>query len=180
MSYSTQTVPQLKELLKARGLATNGLKSELIARLEESDKASDTEAKHEELLEETEPTAETKAEVEPTPTETKDRLQSEETKEEPYEEVKEESKVKILSPEERKAAALDLLNKKLARAKKFGSEEDAETVKKDIARIEKFGVEPGTALAKQLGLISKEGLTEKRERRGSHGKKHRHARRHRG
>jgi SAP domain-containing ribonucleoprotein len=180
MPYSTQTVPQLKELLKARGLATNGLKSELIARLEASDKSSATETKDKELLEETEPSVETKAEEEPTAAETKDEFESEETKEEPNEKVKEEPKVKILSPEERKAAALDLLNKKLARAKKFGSEEDAESVKKDIARIEKFGVEPGTALAKQLGLISKEGLTERRERRGSQGRKGRHARRHRG
>lgn len=179
MNYSAQTVSQLKELLKTRDLSTSGLKGELVARLEEADKtvtagttAEQPAPQQEELLEETkEEQVETTA-VEPTvaikTTETTETIETNETTE-AKEETVEEPKVKILSPEERKAGALELLNKKLARAKKFGTEDDAESVKRDIARVEKFGVETGTSLAKELGLISKEGLSEeKRGRRGSH------------
>lgn len=173
MNYSAQTVPQLKELLKTRDLSTAGLKGELVARLEEADKtvtagttAEQPAPQQEELLEETKD-----EQVETTAVEPAVVIETTETTEttEAKEETVEEPKVKILSPEERKAGALELLNKKLARAKKFGTEDDAESVKRDIARVEKFGVEPGTSLAKELGLISKEGLSEeKRGRRGSH------------
>lgn len=177
MSYPTQTVSQLKELLKARGLATNGLKNDLVARLEQSD--NETGAENGEV---TKP-----LETDAAPVTTEDsndtleaaaetKAEEEEAKPETTEETETpKPKVKVLTPEERKAHALELLQKKLNRAKKFGSEEDAENVKRDIARVERFGVEPGTSLAKELGLVSKEGLSTGKSGDHVH-RKHRHRR----
>lgn len=177
-TYSSQTVAQLKDVLKSRGLSTAGVKSELIARLEEADKTTTSEESKTE-----ENAAEPVGAVSAAPSEEKKETEnkSEETEEKseekavvdapaatasateaaPVEEKKEEEKkVKELTPEERKAAALELLNKKLARAKKFDSG-NVDDLQKQIDRVEKFGVEAGTSLAKEIG-IQDHSLPEKR------------------
>lgn len=200
MSYSSQTVSQLRELLKSRGLSTTGVKAELVTRLETFDseqlaaESTAEPATTEQPI--TTTTAEDSSAVEALPAnetvtedtasagtgaEALDSLDNASNQE--NEEKKEEEKepaVKILSPEERKAAALELLNKKLFRAKKFGSEEDVQNVKKDIARIEKFGVEAGTSLAQELGLASKQGLDPDNNERRAKFNRHRNRHRNRG
>lgn len=202
MSYSSQTVSQLRELLKSRGLSTTGVKAELVSRLETFD--SEQQAAGPTAEPTTEPTtaeepatattAENNGGVEALPAnetvaegtttagaepsgsvDDANNQESEETKEE-----EKEPAVKILSPEERKTAALELLNKKLFRAKKFGSEEDVQNVKRDIARIEKFGVEAGTSLAQELGLASKQGLDPENNERRAKFNRHRNRHRNRG
>lgn len=172
--YSSQTVAQLKEILKERGLPVDGKKADLVARLTEADGAGSEELKDEEttepatngeaageLDEPTEKTEETSTETTETPSETK-----EEKKSEPK---------KVLSPEERKQLAVDLLTKKIKRAEKFGDEASAEIARKDLARVEKFGVELGTALAREIGIVDKsfsQGLRERgfKKRKGKKSK----------
>lgn len=167
-SYSTQTVAQLKELLKAKGLPTGGVKSDLIARLEEADKTNGNGADPEEELLDIEEEPVEAAPVVSESTETKSEETTESKKStETKEEIKEEDKpktIKQLTPEERKAAAIELINKRILRAKKFGSEEDVASAQKDLARVEKFGVELGTALAREIGLASSGGLREHRSK----------------
>lgn len=164
--YATQTVAQLKEILKEKGLSVEGKKADLVQRL--NDATSSGEAKTEDVAEgenvvapaeaaaetsetvadageaatEAAPTSEAVTEgtgestltiIQPTP------------KEEP----------KILSPEERKQLAVELLKKKVSRAEKFGDDVAAEAARKDLARVEKFGVELGTSLAREIGLVDK-------------------------
>ncbi|GMM36504.1 Tho1 protein [Saccharomycopsis crataegensis] len=182
--YSSQTVAQLKELLKAKGLSTNGVKSDLVARLEEADSSEEGKeepvatiasesadaAKVESAAEEAnsekpkqDVTSEEKPEegakvttagdytiIHPS----KDAPKEEEEKEE---KVVEEEKPKELSPEELKSAAVELLNKKIEREKKFGGENSETTIKdleKSLARIEKFGITPESVLAKEIGLAT--------------------------
>lgn len=204
MSYSSQTVSQLRELLKSRGLSTTGVKAELVTRLETFDseqlaaESTAEPATTEQPI--TTTTAEDSSAVESLPAnetvtevtasadagaealDSLDNASNQENEEKKKEEEKEEKEpaVKILSPEERKAAALELLNKKLFRAKKFGSEEDVQNVKKDIARIEKFGIEAGTSLAQELGLASKQGLDPDNNERRAKFNRHRNRHRNRG
>ncbi|GEQ71065.1 hypothetical protein JCM33374_g4746 [Metschnikowia sp. JCM 33374] len=63
---------------------------------------------------------------------------------------------KVLSPEERKQLAVELLTKKIQRAEKFGDEASATAAKKDLARVEKFGVDPSTALGKEISALGKD------------------------
>lgn len=142
--YSSNTVNQLKEILESRGLPTTGKKADLVERLVEADKSTETqeESKPEETVETTEKVEE--------PQEVKE--ETEETAPAETEEAKPEPPKK-LTPEERKQLAVELLNKKIQRAEKFGDEASAETARKDLKRVEKFGVEPGTALAKEIGLV---------------------------
>ncbi|KAG7855174.1 hypothetical protein KL919_004941 [Ogataea angusta] len=166
-AYSSQTVPQLRELLKQRGLATNGVKADLIARLEESDKieaqldaGDESGAKKDEPAPEQEPQpADTKPEEpkqEPAaektaaeaakPPQTATAADSNETPETAKEEKKN------LNPEELKQAAIELLNKKIARARKFGNEEDIAQLEASLKRIHKFGISLDSALARDLGF----------------------------
>lgn len=189
--YSSQTVAQLKETLKAKGLSTAGVKSDLIARLEQADATGAAEPAKEEPPADAadagttteplkgEPVAATEA---PAASETAQPAASEsaalnasssanttkqegdltviyptekkQDQQEQQQEPKEEEKPKELSPEERKAAAIDLLEKKIARAKKFNDEEAQQSAEKDLARVRKFGVDPDTALAREIGLTS--------------------------
>lgn len=43
--YSKKTVAELQEILKSRGLASSGKKADLVARLNEADKAAESEGK---------------------------------------------------------------------------------------------------------------------------------------
>ncbi|CAH6720952.1 protein Tho1p [[Candida] jaroonii] len=143
--YSSNTVNQLKEILESRGLPTTGKKADLVERLVEADKSGEVE--EESKPEETTEATETPVEEPQEATEESEEsapVEAEETKPEPP---------KKMTPEERKQLAVELLNKKIQRAEKFGDEASAENARKDLSRVEKFGVEPGTALAKEIGLV---------------------------
>lgn len=177
--YSSQTVAQLKEILKSKGLATNGVKSDLIQRLEEADKQAESGASAEGAASATGPdaadaTATGTTEAAAAPAEpiaaAGNAPASTEAAAEPVAEPATDAPAEApkpkpfteYTPEERKVAALDLLNKKLTRAKKFGDETSAEAIKKDISRIEKFGIELGTSIAKEIGhLVNPKQLTNK-------------------
>ncbi|KAF6010301.1 hypothetical protein HII12_003008 [Brettanomyces bruxellensis] len=143
-SYSSSTVVQLKELLKSRGLPMNGVKADLIARLEESDKI-DAELDEQEEKEHTddEKKPETPKESVATPT----KPASQEAKPKPVEK-------KIVSLDQLKDEALNMLKKKIARAERFGSEADVKPLKTMLNRIQKFGVSPDSAIAHELGYKS--------------------------
>ncbi|OWB56265.1 binding protein [[Candida] boidinii] len=172
-TYSSQTVPQLKDLLKARGLSTTGVKAELISRLEESDKiaaeldiedgantsvaAPVTEvapAPVEEAapISEAAPVTESIAPVSEAPKAEVTEV-SEPTEPETAPVVEEK---KELTPEELKAAAIDLLTKKIARSRKFGNEEEAASFEGNLKRIEKFGIALDSPIARELGVAPKE------------------------
>lgn len=160
--YASQTVAQLKVLLTERGLATDGKKADLVQRLTEND-GQTTEPAAEPVSEplETAPAPVAAQEAEKPETAVSDAsapLEVLETKDE-------KPKPKVLSPEERKLLAVDLLTKKLKRAEKFGDDAGAEAARKDLNRVEKFGVELGTALAREIGIVDKtfsNGLSEKK------------------
>lgn len=176
--FSSLTVAQLKEALKAKGLATDGKKAELVARLSEALTGDSTDAPEVPLQETSE-----EANAEPAPENgdaTEKATESEagaseaapqaEAEAEAEPEKEEKPEVKVLTPEERKQLAVDLLTKKIKRAEKFGDEAAATAAKKDLARVEKFGVDPSTALAKEIGALDRDVNTElsnKKFRRGS-------------
>jgi SAP domain-containing ribonucleoprotein len=168
-TYSTQTVAQLKEVLKSRGLSTAGVKSDLVSRLEEADNATSAPAEAAPVSETPatapEPVEEQKETLPAPPAEEEELLEIDDAAEKLEKPEKPEPAAvepkKELTPEERKAAAIELITKRIARAKKFGSEEDVSQAEKDLARVEKFGVDLGTALAREIGLASSEGLQTK-------------------
>ncbi|RLV90612.1 Protein THO1 [Spathaspora sp. JA1] len=159
--YTTQTVAQLKELLKGKGLPTDGKKADLVSRLTEADEQQQPEqqqsqGENESVVEDTTQTTVSEqvstdgasssagADVGPEEESTLTVIQPVE-KEQP----------KVLTAEERKSLAVELLKKKVSRAEKFGDEAGAEAARKDLIRVEKFGVELGTALAREIGLVDK-------------------------
>ncbi|ODQ61686.1 hypothetical protein WICANDRAFT_86602 [Wickerhamomyces anomalus NRRL Y-366-8] len=162
MAYSSLKVAELKEELTKRNLPTDGTKPQLIAKLEEDDskKSSEGAATEEPIAGEEEPKQEELLEEEGG-----DAEQKQEETETPATESKKEDE---LTPEERKATAIEFLNKKIQRAKKFGTEEDVEEIKKSLQRVEKFGVELGTSLAREIGLTSKENLDGRRRHHNNH------------
>ena len=172
-SYSSSTVVQLKELLKSRGLPMNGVKADLIARLEESDKIDaelDEQEEKEHTDDEKKPESAESApstapvvavppqnaattpieQAEPKPKEsiaTPRKPASQETKAKPVEK-------KIVSLDQLKDEAVNMLKKKIARAERFGSEADVKPLKTMLNRIQKFGVSPDSAIAHELGYKS--------------------------
>lgn len=148
--YSSQTVASLKEVLKSRGLAVDGKKADLVQRLTEHDAQNGNEESATGDHEATKPEEELKEEdvadgAAAEPAQESTAVEGEEQKEKKPEK-------KVLTPEERKKLAVELLQKKIKRAEKFGDEAAAEASRKDLARIEKFGVEAGTAVAREIGL----------------------------
>lgn len=159
--YSSQTVVQLKELLISRSLPTDGKKADLVQRLVDND-AQSSEAQPEETQQaETsapsveEPASENAPESKDDGESTLKVIQPSEKNEETTKEEEAKQKPPVLTPEERKQLAVDLINKKIQRAEKFGDETAAGAAKKDLARVEKFGVELGTALAREIGLVDR-------------------------
>ncbi|KGR11746.1 hypothetical protein MG5_02293 [Candida albicans P57072] len=157
--YSTQTVAQLKEILKGKGLSIEGKKADLVQRLHEHD----TQQQQQPPQQQQQPEPEV-AEQQPEQPETKLEGKTQENEstltviqpkeqQQQQQQQQEEPKPKQLSPEERKQLAIELLTKKVQRAEKFGDEQAANDAKKDLARVEKFGVELGTALAREIGLV---------------------------
>ncbi|CCE79897.1 Piso0_002989 [Millerozyma farinosa CBS 7064] len=154
--YSSQTVAQLKEVLKSKGLSTEGKKADLVQRLIDNDNEPQAQPETEQPEKvETNNNEEKPASSENGKTEENESTLKVIMPEEKKEEQSEEKKPKDLSPEERKKLAVELLQKKIHRAEKFGDEAGAETARKDLARVEKFGVEAGTALAREIGLVNK-------------------------
>ncbi|ODV82319.1 uncharacterized protein CANTADRAFT_4330 [Suhomyces tanzawaensis NRRL Y-17324] len=173
--YASQTVAQLKEVLKSKGLSTDGKKADLVARLTEADANGD-----ELLAVEGETVAEPVAAEAAAPEQTSEAQPAEavapaavadsestltviQPAEEAAKEEPKEEPPKVLTPEERKQLAVDLLQKKVLRAEKFGDEAAAEAAKKDLTRVEKFGVELGTALAREIGLVDR-GLNDSKRK----------------
>lgn len=179
MSYSTLTVVQLKELLTSRNLSVAGLKNQLIERLENDDKskanaepapvAESAPVAAEPAAPEASSTTETTTEpvAEPvvgneasTETATTDAATEEKSQDNAEEEKVEEKKepekelFDTLSSEEIKQRAIELINQKLHRAKKFAAEqEQIDTLERMKTRIEKFGVERNMPIAVELGLV---------------------------
>ena len=154
--YSTQTVAQLKEILKGKGLSIEGKKADLVQRLQEHDSQQQQPPPQQqqpepEVAEQQPEQPETK--LEGNTQENESTLTVIQPKEQQQQQQQEEPKPKQLSPEERKQLAIELLTKKVQRAEKFGDEQAANDAKKDLARVEKFGVELGTALAREIGLV---------------------------
>lgn len=184
-SYSSHTVAQLKEMLKARGLPVNGVKADLIARLEESDKIDaeldEPEATEAPVEEDTKPTEPETTAVEPEMkaaepvSESAAAEPATEPVAEPEEAVAEPAPEPILTPEQLKDAAVKLIALKLARAERFKLENDIKQLNAVLKRVNKFGVVPGSALARELGYKTED--EKKKEQSGSnrsHGR-HRHA-----
>ncbi|OBA23557.1 hypothetical protein METBIDRAFT_64421 [Metschnikowia bicuspidata var. bicuspidata NRRL YB-4993] len=151
--YASLTVAQLKDALKEKNLPTDGKKADLVARLEEAAPATEeAEPNTQENVEEQQPQQETSAPAEAGAE--AEIAEAEDEKPNGSEEKKPEKKV--LTPEERKALAVDLLTKKIRRAEKFGDEASATAAKQDMARVEKFGVDPSTALGKEIGALDRD------------------------
>lgn len=159
--YSSQTVVQLKELLTSRSLPTDGKKADLVQRLVDNDAQSSGAQPEETQQTETTATSVEEPVVEKEPESNKDSestlkvIQPTEKSEEATNEEEVKQKPPVLTPEERKQLAVELINKKIQRAEKFGDETAADAARKDLARVEKFGVELGTALAREIGLVDK-------------------------
>lgn len=182
--YASQTVAQLKEILKERGLSTEGKKADLVSRLTESDSANPGEATTTTSTTNvaetaTQPISETGNGAATEATETNEQAdttggttttETVTSNDTTSEAKKEKEAPKVLTPEERKSLAVELLNKKIARAEKFGDEAAAEQARKDLNRVSKFGVELGTSLAKEIGLVDNK-LGEKKHHGRFKGKK---------
>ncbi|VUG19372.1 THO1 [Brettanomyces bruxellensis] len=172
-SYSSSTVVQLKELLKSRGLPMNGVKADLIARLEESDKIDaeldeqeEKEHTDDEKKPETVESAPSTAPVVTAPPQNAATTPIEQAEQKPKESVATPTKPasqeakpkpvekKIVSLDQLKDEALNMLKKKIARAERFGSEADVKPLKTMLNRIQKFGVSPDSAIAHELGYKS--------------------------
>lgn len=156
--YASLTVAQLKEKLKAKDLPVDGKKADLVQRLEESDannapKGELDEAEDEPALTEQANETEEKNGTDDVKTEAADATNPAASESADAEAPAEKPKPKTLTPEEIKQLAVDLLTKKIKRAEKFGDEALAAAAKKDLARVEKFGLNPGTALAKEIGQV---------------------------
>ena len=193
--YAKSTVVQLKEQLQARGLSLDGLKGDLVKRLQESDAASASiptpaptrAAPISALVDPTpaepvapapvapvaapaEPVAPVAAPAEPVaPVATEPVVAAPSTTEpidtapattEPVVTIDTPAPVPEPKPELTKEEiakmALDLLSKKIHRAKKFGLEQaDIDDLERSVARIEKFGLDLTSPLAVELGLVKK-------------------------
>lgn len=176
MSYSGNTVAQLKELLKQRNLSTDGLKADLITRLQEDDaKNAATEPKPTDPSSQAENKTENKTESttgSTTAQENKDETTHQsavQTGAEAGAETQAPAQAQTeapapaqdptpapkpqLSPEQLKQTAIDHLQKKIHRAEKFGQDDSiVEDLKRQINRIEKFGLDLTTQLAQELGF----------------------------
>ena len=154
----------MKEVLKGKGLSTDGKKADLVQRLVDADgieepagDAAEPDAAAAGGAAESAPevsdapdapgalAAPTAPEASEPASETPDTANGAGA-------VPAEAGPKVLTADERKQLAVDWLQKKIARAQKFGDDDGAQAAKRDLARVEKFGVELGTALASEIGL----------------------------
>jgi SAP domain-containing ribonucleoprotein len=163
--YSSKTVPQLKEILKKKNLSTEGKKADLIERLNQ-------QLLNEVVKQVTQVGDEQQQQQQPENQEIQvqngksEDIVDDAAGEDPTLTViqpKQPEAPKVLTAEERKSLAIELLNKKISRAVKFGDESAAEVARKDLNRVEKFGVENGTALAREIGIVDQGLPTHKRK-----------------
>lgn len=155
-NYASLTVAQLKDLLKAKSLPVDGKKADLISRLTEAGAGSNGNELDEPESETTQAEPEKTKQEEPDTADAPITEGAEEPAAGTAEKAKNEKpKKKVLTPEERKQLAVDLLTKKIKRAEKFGDEVLAQEARYNLARVEKFGVDPGTALAKEIGAVDR-------------------------
>lgn len=169
MSYSGNTVAQLKELLKQRNLSTDGLKADLINRLQDDDSTKNSATNEPSSIAEVEATASATAAAAPTITssipeavpadasaavpENENVPSTEEDKLEKTPPATPAPKNPELSQDQLKQAAIDHLQKKIYRAEKFGQDDSTiDDLQRQINRIEKFGLDLSTQLAKELGF----------------------------
>ncbi|SGZ58405.1 CIC11C00000004008 [Sungouiella intermedia] len=164
--YASLTVAQLKELLKGKNLPVDGKKADLVARLTEAgagneldepkDAVEGTEAATDSAVEASAADASAAEASTSEPVETAESTEATESTEADKQEQKEKKpEKKVLTPEEIKQLAVDLLTKKIKRAEKFGDEALAQEARANLARVEKFGVDPSTALAKEIGATNR-------------------------
>ncbi|ENH65231.1 hypothetical protein FOC1_g10005761 [Fusarium oxysporum f. sp. cubense race 1] len=151
--YSSLKVPELKKLLAEKGLPQTGNKADLIARLQENDRTSETAEK---------PVMTRVAEVPATEAAPAEAAKAEETTAEKPAETAEAP----AEPEKSYAiglqstAADDEAKKRAERAKRFGIEED-EDAKKRADRAKRFGLDE-----KELATTLDSALPERSRKRG--------------
>ncbi|KAG0673975.1 hypothetical protein C6P42_002467 [Pichia californica] len=186
--YSGLLKAKLQELLTARGLPIDGTKEVLIERLEESDKigaeldededdlSTTTNATNATVVTADEPIPSSAPVVDINETAVSETVQTPlEPVEKQVEEVTtvvkddseisptsvEEAKEEEVTPETLKAAAVDYLTKKIARAQKFSEDAQVATLQADLKRIEKFGIALDSAIARELGYAPKKSVEKK-------------------
>lgn len=194
--YSSKKVAELKELLSARGLAVSGNKADLVARLEEADKAIPAEtaaaaaeatAATEAAVEETTPAVtatsssapaaaapevievEAEKDSEPAATTTTSTSAAEPITVE--DDVEEEPVVEI-SDEDKQKQAIEDLEKQIKRKKRFATgdnDADIADLEKQLERIKRFGVSavPSNGLSLDKGLDT---MAKGRRKEGGAGK----------
>ncbi|SJM85800.1 uncharacterized protein ZBIST_2474 [Zygosaccharomyces bailii] len=160
--YSSHTVVQLRELLKQRDLSPQGLKNELVQRLEQSDRAAESSPAQESGEVPEQKQKEQAAEGETGAAGNAEAAEGEASASAP---VAEPASAPIAEPASAhtpaaqpepdvKQMAIDLLHKKLHRARKFGQEqEQIDALQKQLVRIEKFGLDKSMPLAQELGVV---------------------------
>ncbi|SCU95867.1 LAME_0F13828g1_1 [Lachancea meyersii CBS 8951] len=181
-AYAQQTVKLLQKELESRKLSTNGIKKDLIARLEANDaeKLQKTlvheqdEKKEEEPIEAPKNVQDPSEEQVETNASSTTQVQTSQRGEKPAvtpkdhtpideispavemvaaSESEPEQKTKTFTPEEAKTKALEHLQVKLRRAQKFADDQSTiDSLQRQIARIQKFGLDQTTQLALELGL----------------------------
>lgn len=169
--YNTQTVVQLRELLKSRGLPPQGLKNELIERLvkDDGDKAGEaTGEKEGEQKEELQEGAQEEIEQHKNEAGEHDKQEEKQDGNGVGSDGNDDSEERAVTaedaaapteetPQEKKdykQMAIDLLNKKLHRARKFGQDqEQVDSLQKLLGRIEKFGLDPNMPIAQEVGMV---------------------------
>lgn len=175
VDYSSLKVTELKDMLKSRGLGVSGTKSELVARLQESDGAGSDDKPAESAEEPTEQpaqpattdnaadkapettteTTETSADKPPAE-ENKSNGEQQETKEPQKETEKEEDLTPLVIQE---------LERRIRRAERFGLAD--EDTKKQLERIKKLGVDRKVAIKVLTGTQTKgrrDGAVQKQSR----------------
>ncbi|KPA37029.1 sap protein [Fusarium langsethiae] len=171
--YSSLKVPELKKLLAEKSLPQTGNKADLIARLQESDKQSETEAKPADNKEDEISYSDDEAPAAPTTAPVAEAPAAEAAPAEPTNaevpaavEAPAEAAETPAEPEKSYAmglsstAADDEAKKRAERAKRFGIEDD-EDAKKRAERAKRFGLDE-----KELATTLDSALPERSRKRG--------------
>lgn len=189
-NYSSKTVVQLKEILRSRSLATNGVKADLISRLEESDKIDaelDEQEKNDDSVEtkdpkpaakpaepaepakpvEEKPAATTNLASVPTAPKGAQQVSNDQSSEKPAEEKPKPEPKPTMTLEQLKDEAVKLLQKRITRAERFNEDDEVKSLKVMLRRIEKFGVSPESEIAQELGYKSKAQIRKEEAERKS-------------
>lgn len=164
--YSSMKVIELKELLKTRGLALSGTKPELIARLEQADKQNNAKEPTQ-TVDGSAPQEAAAAPVEgPEPVQSGSEKQPKETEGNNNKSSSNSTTTAVFegkSEADKTEEVIKELEKRAARAKRFGNEDDGSEAM--IKRIRKFGLsamQASNVLKPQNNSkISKSSSTEK-------------------